>query len=233
MGTEARTLFAIMLLLFIVGVWDVVAVSCRIGSLVQLLAESEGFNRVHVSFYPPENGTLLISYEIFMEPNPLVVGDKYALLRIILCDSTSKILWAKEVYKGVKKAVRVATDYVAIDVDKVQGMAPYKAYVIVEKVTWGSLKKLRVEIKHNPYVKPLAYSPITLAVEVFSACLLPFIIALALPQTLIKRCRGTRALLLILAVVILYMAFRYLLYRALGVPINPIDYVKLLLFIIK
>jgi len=230
--SEARTLLTIMLLLFIIGVWDVIAVSYHIGSLVQVLAESEGFNRVHVSFYPPKNGTLLISYEMFVEPNPLIMGDKYALLRIILCDSTGKILWTREVHKGVKMAVRVATDYVAIDVDEVQGMAPYKAYVIVEKVTWGSLKKLRVRIKHNPYVEPIVYSPITLVIEIFSACLLPLVIALALPQTLIKWCKGARAILLILAMVVLYMAFRYLLYRALGVSLNPINYVKLLLSII-
>ena len=108
-----------------------------------------------------------------MEPNPLVVGDKYALLRIILCDSSGKILWAREVYKGVKKTVKVATDYVAIDVDKLQGTVPYRAYIIVKKVTWGTLKKLRVKIKHNPYVKPIVYSPKTLAVEVCSACLPP------------------------------------------------------------
>jgi len=43
----------------------------------------------------------------------------------------------------------------------------------VKSATWGTLKKLRVEIKHNPYVKPIVYSPITLVIEIFSACFLP------------------------------------------------------------
>jgi len=231
MRSEAGTLFVIMLLLFIIGIWDVIAVTNYMGSLVQLLAECEGFNKVFVSFYPPRNGIILISYEIFVKPNPLMVGDKYALLRIILCDSTGKILWADEVYKGVEKAVEVATDYVAVDVDEVRGLTPYRVYVTVEKVTWGTLEKLRVKIKHNPYVKPLAYSPITLTVEILSAFLIPFIITLTLPKTLIKWCKGRGALLLILTIALLYIAFRYSLHRALGIPINPIDYVKILFFI--
>ena len=231
LGVETRTLFAILLLSFIIGIWDVIAVACYMNSLVRLLAEGEGFDKVYVSFYPPENGTILISYEIFVEPNPLAVGGKYAQLRIILCDSTNKILWADEMYKGVEKAVKVATDYVAIDVDEVQGLAPYKVYVTVEKVTWGTLKKLRVGIKHNPHVKSITYSPITLIVEVFSACLLPFIITLTIPKNLIKWCKGSKALLLVLTIIVLYMAFRYFLHRASGILINPIDYVKTLFFI--
>ena len=219
-----------MLLLFIIGVWDVVAVTCYMNSSIRLLAEGEGFDKVYVSFYPPENGTILISYEVFVEPNPLLVGSKYAKLRIILCDSTNKILWASEVYKGVEKAVKVATDYVAIDVDEVRGLAPYRAYVIVEKVTWGTLKKLKVEIKHNPHVRSIAYSPITLILEVFSACLLPFIITLTLPKNLIKWCKGLRSLLLVLTIIVLYIAFRYFLHKTLGILINPIDYVKIMFF---
>ncbi|RLF22533.1 MAG: hypothetical protein DRN15_08835 [Thermoprotei archaeon] len=229
MKAEARILLATILLLLIIGVWDVNAVALYVSSQARLLARGEGFDRVCVSFCPPDNGTLLICYELLVEPNPLAVGDKYALLKIILCGSAGKIIWAREVYKGVKAAVRVATDYVVIDADKIQGITRCRVYVIVDKVTWGRLKKLRVGIKHNPYVKPIVYSPITLMVEVFSACILPFIIALALPQTLIELCRGARAIFLILIISVLYLAFRYALYRMLGVLINPIDYMKLLL----
>ena len=231
MVAEARILFVIMLLLFIIGIWNVVAIAHFMRSLVQLLAEGEGLSKVYVSFYPPRNGTILISYEVFVEPNPLVVGSKYAQLRIIICDFTNRVLWADEVYKNVKTAVKVATDYVAIDIDKIQGLTPYRVYVTVRKVTWGTLKKLRVEIKHNPYVKSTTYSPMTLTVEILSACALPFIIALTLPKTLIKWCKGARALLLILTIALLYIVFRYFLHRTLGMLINPIDYVKALLFI--
>jgi len=165
-----------------------------------------------------------------VEPNPLEVGSKYAQLRIIPCDSTNKILWASEVHKGVEKAVKIATDYVAINADEVQGLAPYRAYVNVEKVTWETLK-LRVRTKHNPHVKTIAYSPITLILEIFSACLLPFIITLTIPKNLIKWCKGSRALLLVLTIIVLYMTFRYFLHTTLGILINPIDYVKIMFFI--
>ncbi|RLF04706.1 MAG: hypothetical protein DRJ60_06700 [Thermoprotei archaeon] len=233
MKAEARILLATILLLFIIGIWDTIAIALYVGSQARLLAKGEGLDRLRVSFCPPENGTLLICYELSVEPNPLTIGDKHALLKIMLCDSAGKIIWAREAYKGVKAAVRVATDHVAIDADKIQGITPCRVYVIVDKVTWGRLKKLRVEIKHNPYVKPMVYSPITLMVEVFSACILPFIIALALPQTLIERCRGARAIFLVLIIAILYIAFRYVLYRILGILINPIDYMKILLSLLK
>ncbi|MHC1579380.1 MAG: hypothetical protein ACXQTZ_01800, partial [Candidatus Alkanophagales archaeon] len=74
----------------------------------------------------------------------------------------------------------MATDYVAIDLDKLRGQAPYKVYVAVKKVGWGTLKRLRVEIKHS-CAEPIVYSLITIMIEVFSACLLPFFIALILP----------------------------------------------------
>ena len=233
MKAEARILLATILLLLIIGIWDTIAIALYVGSQARLLVKGEEFNRVCVSFYPPENGTLLICYELLVEPNPLAIGDKYALLKIMLCDSAGKIIWAREVHKGVKAAVRVATDHVAIDSDKIQGVTPCRAYVIVDKVTWGRLKKLRVEIKHNPYIKPIVYSPITLMVEIFSACILPFIIALALPRTLIEQCRGAGAIFFILIIAMLYIAFRYVLYRILGILVNPIDYMKILLSLTK
>jgi len=40
---------------------------------------------------------------------------------------------------NVEKAVKVATDYVAIDADKIRGLTPYKLYIIVEKRSPGEL----------------------------------------------------------------------------------------------
>lgn len=135
MKTEARIRLATILLLFVIGIWDVVAVALYVGSQARLLAKGEGFNMVCVSFCPPKNGTLLICYELSVEPNPLTTGSKYALLKIVLCDSVGKIIWAREECKGVKKAVKVATGSIAIDTDKIQGIIPCKVYVIVSKVT--------------------------------------------------------------------------------------------------
>jgi len=230
-SAEAKTLLTIMLLLFIIGIWDAFAISHYLGSSTHVLTGNEGFNRVCISFYPPKSGTLLISYVIFVEPNPLAIGDKYARLKITLYDPAGNILWANEVDKGVETAVNVASDSVAIDAGNIQGLAPYRACVEVEKVTWGTLKKLRIEIKYNPYVELRAYS-IGPIVELFSAIFLPFLIILILPKTLTtKYCRGGRALLLISAVVVLYIMFRYILHQAIGIHINSIDYMKILLFI--
>jgi len=89
------------------------------GSLLQVIAGGEGFDRAYVIFYPPKNGIPPISYELLVEPNPLTFEDKYAVLRMILFDSMNRILWAQKVYKGVKTAIERATDYEAIDVDEI------------------------------------------------------------------------------------------------------------------
>ncbi|MHC1579379.1 MAG: hypothetical protein ACXQTZ_01795 [Candidatus Alkanophagales archaeon] len=70
MRAEGRILLVIVLLLFVIGVWDAIAVSRYVGSLARLLAEGEGFDRAPVSFYPPERGTILICYEMSVEPIP-------------------------------------------------------------------------------------------------------------------------------------------------------------------
>jgi len=75
-----------------------------------------------------------------VEPNPLISGDKYAVLRMILFDSMNRILWARKVYKSVKTAVESATDYEAIDPDKIRGLLHSRVYVIVEKLL-GSIER--------------------------------------------------------------------------------------------
>ena len=231
MDAEAKTLLTIMLLLLVIGIWDALAIAYYVGSSMHVLAGDEGFNSVCVSFNPPKSSTLLISYEIFVEPNPSAIGDKYARLKIILYDSTGNILWADEVYKGVKTTVSVASDSVAIDIGSINGLTPYRTCVVVDKVTWGTLEKLRVEIKYNPYLEPRACS-IWPLVEIFTAIFLPFLIIIALPKTLTTRyCKGRKALLLVLAIVILYIMFRYTLHQILGIHINLLDYIKILFFI--
>ncbi len=49
-GARARTLLVVMLLLFIIGIWDIVVTACYMGSLVRLLAVGEGLDRVLISF---------------------------------------------------------------------------------------------------------------------------------------------------------------------------------------
>ncbi len=50
-GARARTLLVVMLLLFIIGIWDIVVTACYMGSLVRLLAVGEGLDRVLISFF--------------------------------------------------------------------------------------------------------------------------------------------------------------------------------------
>ncbi len=231
MGCEAKTLSIIMLALLVIGIWDAFAIAHYMGSSLRVLAEGEGFNEVCVSFNPPKSGTILISYEIFVEPYSSATGNKYARLKIVLYDSAGNILWSREVDKNVGTAVSVASDSAAVDASTLRGQAPVRACVIVEKVTWGTLEKLRIAIKYNPYVEPKAYSVGPLA-EVLSAIFLPFIIILVLPRNITTRyCREGKALQLILAIVILYVVFRYVLHQLLGIHISPVDYIEILFFI--
>ncbi len=235
MSKERGNILAIIfLVLMITGIWDTIAIAHYMGSAQYVLATGDGIRHVDIVFKPPRNGSILLSYNVRVEPNPAYIGDKYAVIKAVIYSGEGEVLWSNVVDKSVSSAVNSFTDYIVLSSRDIDDVDTCRVYFSVEKITWGKIQSLRLEVRYNPYADPLAYSPAVIVINILSALIIPIALILVTPSSIIeyieKRFTAPSKTSFIFLITMLYLFSRYCLHIILGIHIDLVDYLRILFF---